>query len=95
MLRHACGFKLADQGVDTRALQAYLGHRSINSTTRYAAHTRNPEPQAAPTQLCTRVWTMYWRIALLVLLTTSVPQAKAEPPDEQALRLLNHYRRRR
>jgi hypothetical protein len=35
---------------------------------------------------------MYWRVALLVLLTTSVPQAKAEPPDEQALRLLNHYR---
>jgi hypothetical protein len=35
---------------------------------------------------------MYWRIALLVLLITSVPQAKAEPPDEQALRLVNHYR---
>src|SRR6266404_8482046 len=26
---HACGFKLANDGVDTRALQAYLGHRSI------------------------------------------------------------------
>ena len=35
---------------------------------------------------------MYWRVALLVLLTASVPQAKAESPDEQALRLLNHYR---
>ena len=35
---------------------------------------------------------MYWRVALLVLLTTGVPQAKAEPPDERALRLLNHYR---
>jgi Cysteine-rich secretory protein family len=35
---------------------------------------------------------MYWRVALLVLLTTGVPQAKAEPPDEQALRLLNHHR---
>jgi Cysteine-rich secretory protein family len=35
---------------------------------------------------------MYWRVALLVLLTTSVLQAKAEPPDEQALHLLNHYR---
>jgi Cysteine-rich secretory protein family len=35
---------------------------------------------------------MYWRIALLALLITSVPQARAEPPDEQALRLLNHYR---
>ena len=35
---------------------------------------------------------MYWRIALLALLTASVPQAQAEPPDEQALRLVNHYR---
>jgi Cysteine-rich secretory protein family len=35
---------------------------------------------------------MYWRVALLILLITSVPQAKAEPPDHQALRLLNHYR---
>jgi hypothetical protein len=35
---------------------------------------------------------MYWPIALLILLTASVPQAEAEPPDEQALRLLNHYR---
>ena len=35
---------------------------------------------------------MYWRVALLILLTASLPQAKAEPPDEQALRLLNHYR---
>ena len=26
---------------------------------------------------------MYWRVALLVLLTTVVPQAKAEPPVEQ------------
>jgi hypothetical protein len=28
---------------------------------------------------------MYWRVALLILLTASPPQAKAEPPDEQAL----------
>jgi hypothetical protein len=33
---------------------------------------------------------MYWRVALLILLTASLPQAKAEPPDEEALRLLNH-----
>jgi site-specific recombinase XerD len=25
------------RGIHTRTLQAYLGHRSINSTTRYAA----------------------------------------------------------
>jgi integrase len=35
MLRHACGFKLANDGVDTRSLQAYLGHRSIQHTVRY------------------------------------------------------------
>ena len=35
MLRHACGFKLANEGVDTRMIQAYLGHRSIQHTVRY------------------------------------------------------------
>jgi hypothetical protein len=37
MLRHACGYKLANDGVDTRSLQAYLGHRNIQNTTRYTA----------------------------------------------------------
>jgi type 1 fimbriae regulatory protein FimB/type 1 fimbriae regulatory protein FimE len=37
MLRHACGFKLANDGVDTRSLQAYLGHRKFQNTTRYTA----------------------------------------------------------
>jgi integrase len=35
MLRHACGYALANKGTDTRTLQAYLGHRSIQSTVRY------------------------------------------------------------
>ena len=35
MLRHACGFALANKGHDTRALQAYLGHKSIQHTVRY------------------------------------------------------------
>jgi hypothetical protein len=30
-------YAFANKGLDTRTLQAYLGHRSINSTTRYAA----------------------------------------------------------
>ncbi|RCX31707.1 tyrosine-type recombinase/integrase [Thioalbus denitrificans] len=34
-LRHACGYKLAADGHDTRAIQAYLGHRNIMHTTRY------------------------------------------------------------
>ena len=35
MLRHSCGYKLANDGHDTRAIQHYLGHRSIASTVRY------------------------------------------------------------
>jgi type 1 fimbriae regulatory protein FimB/type 1 fimbriae regulatory protein FimE len=35
MLRHACGYALANRGVDTRTLQAYLGHRNIQHTVRY------------------------------------------------------------
>jgi integrase len=35
MLRCACGFALANKGHDTRALQAYPGHRNIQHTVRY------------------------------------------------------------
>lgn len=35
MLRHACGYKLAMAGKDTRAIQHYLGHRNIQHTVRY------------------------------------------------------------
>jgi integrase len=31
LLRHACGYVLANAGHDTRALQAYLGHRNIQA----------------------------------------------------------------
>jgi integrase len=34
-LRHACGFKLANEGVDTRTIQAYLGPKAIQHTVRY------------------------------------------------------------
>jgi site-specific recombinase XerD len=37
MLRHGCGYALANAGHDTRALQAYLGHANIQNTTRYTA----------------------------------------------------------
>jgi type 1 fimbriae regulatory protein FimB/type 1 fimbriae regulatory protein FimE len=37
MLRHTCGYKLANDGIDTRAHQAYLGRRNIRNTTRYTA----------------------------------------------------------
>jgi type 1 fimbriae regulatory protein FimE len=37
MLRHSTGYKLANDGQDTRAIQHYLGHRSIASTVRYTS----------------------------------------------------------
>ncbi|HDJ1441180.1 TPA: tyrosine-type recombinase/integrase [Serratia rubidaea] len=37
MLRHSCGFALADKGVDTRLIQDYLGHRNIQNTVIYTA----------------------------------------------------------
>ena len=53
MLRHACGFKLANDGVDTRALQAYLGHKNIQHTVRYT--------ELAPTR-----FKGFWRIECAV-----------------------------
>ena len=41
MLRHACGFALANKGHDTRALQAYLGYRNIQHTVRYTELSPN------------------------------------------------------
>jgi integrase len=64
MLRHACGFALANKGHDTRSLQAYLGHKNIQHTVRYtelspdrfkdfwrepAANWRNIWPVGEPT----------------------------------------------
>jgi type 1 fimbriae regulatory protein FimB len=37
MLRHGCGFALADQGADTRLIQDFLGHRNIQHTVKYTA----------------------------------------------------------
>ena len=36
MLRHACGYKIANESHDTRALQLYLGHKDIRHTVRYS-----------------------------------------------------------
>ena len=41
MLRHACGYKLANDGQDTRSLQAYLGHKNIQHTVRYTELSPN------------------------------------------------------
>src|SRR5687767_8760230 len=39
MLRHACGYKLVNDGQDTRAVQHYLGHKNIQHTVRYTELT--------------------------------------------------------
>jgi type 1 fimbriae regulatory protein FimB/type 1 fimbriae regulatory protein FimE len=41
MARHACGFWLANNGQDTRAIQAYLGHRQIQHSCRYTELSPN------------------------------------------------------
>jgi site-specific recombinase XerD len=41
MLRHACGYALANKGHNLRAIQARLGHRSITSTAIYTALAPN------------------------------------------------------
>jgi len=35
MLRHSCGYALANRGMDTRSLQHFLGHRDIQNTVIY------------------------------------------------------------
>ena len=35
MLRHGCGFKLANDGHDTRSIQHYMGHKNIHNTVKY------------------------------------------------------------
>jgi len=39
MLRHACGYALANRGHDTRAIQDWLGHKAIQHTVRYTELT--------------------------------------------------------
>jgi integrase len=52
MLRHACGYALANAGHDTRALQAWLGHKNIQHTVRYTE-------LAPPTELA---WSSYGNV---------------------------------
>lgn len=42
MLRHACGYALANAGHDTRRIQDWLGHRSIQHTVRYSELSAAP-----------------------------------------------------
>jgi site-specific recombinase XerD len=40
-LHHAAGYELADDGVDTRSRQAYLGRRNITHILRYSGLAAN------------------------------------------------------
>jgi integrase len=40
MLRHACGFKFVNDGVDTRRLQAHMGHKNVQHRALYRAVAR-------------------------------------------------------
>ena len=42
MLRHGCGFHLANNGHDTRLIGDYLGHRDLKSTARYTRTSSRP-----------------------------------------------------
>jgi len=35
MLRHGCGYQLVNQGVNTRTIQDYLGHKDVRHTELY------------------------------------------------------------
>lgn len=37
LLRHATGYKLVNDGIDTRTIAAYLGHKNLANTARYTA----------------------------------------------------------
>ncbi len=41
MLRHSTGYKLANDGQDTRSIQFYLGHKNIQHTVRYTELSSN------------------------------------------------------
>jgi len=68
MLRHACGYKLANEGVDTRTIQGYLGHKSIQHTCatqswrplglRDFGGTNRSEPFSRSFARCDRTWAL-------------------------------------
>jgi hypothetical protein len=56
MLRHACGYALANKGHDTRAIQGWLGHRSITSTAVYTALAPNRFKHFLAGLMCSAGW---------------------------------------
>jgi integrase len=69
MLRHACGCALANAGHDTRALQDWLGHRSIQHTV----------PLVNPVQQVVIMMSDWFHIRLRLDWTSS-PRLGNQPP---------------
>jgi hypothetical protein len=72
MVRHACGYALANAGHDTRALQDWLGHRSIQHTVRYT--------ELSPTR-----FKDFWRDASYIERAEARLGATRRPQEAQAL----------
>jgi Phage integrase family len=57
MLRHGCGYALANAGHDTRALQAWLGHKNIQHTVHSTQENSDaPLIFGSPWLACSRFW---------------------------------------
>jgi type 1 fimbriae regulatory protein FimB/type 1 fimbriae regulatory protein FimE len=52
MLRHGCGYALANAGHDTRALQAWLGHKNIQHARANSASLTARQPQRCHPRIC-------------------------------------------
>src|SRR5262245_50299369 len=92
MLRHGCGFKLANDGVDTRALQHYLGHRNIMHTVRYTRAALRPLRWVLEGLTCRGPYTRralrtpHARYSALPALSTP-PSTQASPPGRRHIGL--------
>jgi type 1 fimbriae regulatory protein FimB/type 1 fimbriae regulatory protein FimE len=89
MLRHACGFQLANQGTDTRTLQAYLGHRNIQHTVRYTELSPNAvQKSVARLDSSRRTSPAPWRIACPCLARTRACRvADHQPPPKSYFKI--------
>ena len=81
MLRHACGYALANAGHDTRALQAWLGHKNIQHTVRY-------------TEMAPDRFKDFWRCELASWPASLVSARRERPRGRRAAEQRDEHRRR-
>src|SRR2546425_2053474 len=87
MLRHACGYKLANDGHDTRAIQHYLGHKNIQHTVRYTVLRAD---RGQPRVMAREQLEHYCELIAALKLRTSNTQGRHLSTAE-AIRLLETY----